>query len=344
MRARTGAAKLLMLGLLLLAHAAAAHAEASCQKLRQCEAGQQTRWQPSGKLSWTIDYSAGAAASRLSAPARDAYVLPLHEVAALARKRDASGANVIDDLTCRHGRRLICYTNCGAWEAEHWDETLLDPVRGEMLGKPMQGYPSERWLDIRRLDVMRRLIARKFGEARALGCDAMLCDNTEAWITGTDGSGDATISLYRERGLAAVKDKAAANVVAQTGFAIGYDDQLRYNRLLAEEAHAQCLAIGLINDVFQIDALAADFDFALNEQCHHCGWCDLYAPFAAAGKPVLHLEFDDNEGFCGTGAPKLADICAANAEPARRTFSSQKRAASSKLHHLDAPQACATRP
>lgn len=316
-------------------------ADAACraQQSQRCEAGA-PRWQPRGKVSWTIDYSADLAASGAKAPQRDAYVVPLHVVEGFAAAATSGAANPVDDIACKRNGKLVCYTNCGAWEEGHWNEAILDPVRGEMLGKAMDGYPKERWLDIRRLDVMRKLIGDKFTAARRMGCDALLCDNTEAWITGTDGKDGAAITAYRERGIAAVKELAARNVAARTGFEISYDDQVRFNRMLAEEAHAQCLSIGLINDVFQIAELAGDFDFALNEQCHHCGWCDLYAPFAAAGKPVLHLEFRDNEGFCKAGSPPMIDICAANAAPSRVTFSSLKREASSKLHELDEPQTC----
>ena len=335
------------LALLMLSVAAVAGAgaggdvRAACGAPSQCEPGQ-SHWQPRGKLSWSIDYSADLAPTR-QATARQAHVLPLHIVEALAAARGTSGTvgtDPVAELQCRHGRKLICYTNCGAWEAGHWNEAILAPERDQLLGKAMAGYPDERWLDIRRLDVMRRLVRDKFAQARRAGCDALVCDNTEAWITGTDGGGGDAIALYRLHGIAEVKALAARNVAANTGFDIGYDDQLRYNRMLAEEAHAQCLAIGLINDVFQIGELADAFDFALNEQCHHCGWCDLYRPFVEADKPVLHLEFDDNEGFCRPGSPPMADICAANRDPARRTFSSLKRAASSKLHLPDRPQVC----
>ena len=101
-----------------------------------------------------------------------------------------------------------------------------------------------------------------------------------------------------------------------------------------------CLAAGLINDVFQIAELAQDFDFALNEQCHHCGWCDLYKPFVAAGKPVLHLEFADNEGFCGAGSQPIALICKDLRAAGLRTFNTLKRQASSKLDKGDAPEMC----
>lgn len=298
----------------------------------RCEGGQ-SHWVPKGKLDWTIDYSSALADGRLDVEAHDAYVLTL-PVVAKARGKP------ISELRCTAKKKLICYTNCGAYEKDHWNEEIIDPVRGELIGAQMSGYPEERWLDIRRLDVMRRLIGDKFTKAASLGCDAMLCDNVEAWTTGTDGQDEKAVRLYREQGLDALKAFAAENVKARTGFEISYDDQIAYNRMLSEEAHSRCMGIGLLNDVFQIPDLADDFDFALNEQCHHCGWCDLYQPFVGADKPVLHLEFRDNEGFCKPGSAPIADICSAVKGMGLSTFNTLKKDASSRLHHSDKPETC----
>lgn len=313
-----------------------ARAEPACRVAPSCSDGQ-ARWQPRGKVDWTIDYSDALTDGTLDAKSAEVHVLPLHIVERAAARQSGKP---VTDLKCRHDRRLVCYTNCGAWEAGHWNEAIIAPMRDLLLGRQMDGYPAERWLDIRQLDVMRRLVRDKFASAARLGCDAMVCDNTEAWITGTDGAGGEALKIYREQGIDKLKELAAANAQARTGFAIGYDDQVRYNRMLAVEAHRQCLSIGLINDVFQIGELAADFDFALNEQCHHCGWCDLYRPFVAAGKPVMHLEFADNEGFCKPGSEPIANICGAIRRQGLTTFSTIRRQASSKLHHSDRPERC----
>jgi hypothetical protein len=339
----TRQAKFLLAGAVAALLPPLAGAAAECGRPAACAAAG-ARWVPPSRLDWRLDYSDAFRSGRIDAGETEAFILPLHEVeAAEAEARTAGRPSPVADLRCGKGRRLVCYTNCGAYEPGHWSEELLAPSRDTLLGKTMAGYENERWLDVRRLDALRPLVRDKFGAAARLGCDALLCDNTEAWITGTDGKDGEAISLYRSEGIAAVERLAASRAESVTGFAIGYDDQLRFNRMLAAEAHAQCLAIGLINDVFQIGELAGDFDFALNEQCHHCGWCDLYKPFVAAGKPVLHLEFADNEGFCGPGSAPVSTICEATRKLGLSTFNTQKRQASSKLDRQDRPEMCPAR-
>lgn len=320
---------------------AATAEDAACRERPACAGRVAERAPLPAQSRWTLDYSDAFSAGRLDMDSFDTFVVPLPEVekAQTATHKGRAGSPVAS-LTCGRGKTLVCYTNCGAYEAGHWNEELLAPNRAALLGKPMAGYPEERWLDIRRLDAMRALVSEKFQRAARLGCQALVCDNTEAWITGTDGDGGAAIGVYRAQGLEALKRHAGQKAEERTGFVITYDDQIRFNRMLAEEAHNACLAIGLINDVFQIAELAGDFDFALNEQCHHCGWCDLYKPFAAAGKTVLHLEFADNEGFCGPGSAEIGDICRATAAAGLATFATVKRLASSKLGSGDRPEYC----
>ncbi len=332
---RLWSAVTVVLALALLPSAAEAKTK-TCGVPTRCDAAR-SHWQPKGSLDWTIDYGSAFANGTLDAKAHEAFVLSL-PIVEQAHARD--GGKPVSELKCTAKRKLVCYTNCGAYEKGHWNESIIEPVRSELVGATMAGYPEENWLDIRRLDVMRRLIQDKFTKAADLGCDAMLCDNVEAWTTGTDGQDDKALRLYREQGVEALKAFAAENVKARTGFQISYEDQIAYNRMLAEEAHGRCMGIGLLNDVFQIPELAQEFDFALNEQCHHCGWCDLYKPFVAAGKPVLHLEFHDNEGFCKPGSAPIAEICTAVKGMGLTTFSTVKRQASSKLHMPDKPETC----
>ena len=55
----------------------------------------------------------------------------------------------------REGRKVICYINVGAWEDFRPDQ---DAFPGSVLGEA-NGWEGERWLDIRRLDVLRPLMA-----------------------------------------------------------------------------------------------------------------------------------------------------------------------------------------
>lgn len=162
---------------------------------------------------------------------------------------------VLADLT-RRGRRLICYVSVGAWE-EFRDDAGAFPA--EVLGAP-NGWPGERWVDIRRLDVLGPIIERRFDRCAARGFDAVEPDNVDGYAN-------------------------------DTGFPLTYTDQIRFNRFIAEAAHARGLSVGLKNDVEQAADLEPYFDFAVNEECVAFAECRLLAPFFSAGKAVFHAEY-----------------------------------------------------
>lgn len=164
----------------------------------------------------------------------------------------------------RDGRKVICYVNVGAWENFRPDK---DAFPRSVLGKP-NGWAGERWLDIRRLDVLRPLMERRFDMCRDKGFDAVEPDLVEGY--GSD-----------------------------TGFPLTARDQLAYNRMIADIAHERGLAVGLKNDLDQIPALVDDFDFAVNEQCAQYEECDTLTPFIDAGKAVFHVEYEmKTDDFC----------------------------------------------
>jgi len=78
-----------------------------------------------------------------------------------------------------------------------------------------------------------------------------------------------------------------------TGFEITYDDQLAFNRWLAEEAHARGLSIGLKNDVEQALDLLPFFDWALTESCFEQDWCQEMDVFIQSGKAVIDVEYSN---------------------------------------------------
>ncbi|MFB8753114.1 endo alpha-1,4 polygalactosaminidase [Streptomyces parvulus] len=162
------------------------------------------------------------------------------------------------------GRKVICYLSTGAWED-------LRPDAGRfpesVLGKG-NGWEGERWLDVRATDVLEPLMAERLDMCREKGFDAVEPDNMDG---------------YRN----------------ETGFPLTADDQLRYNRLIADLAHERGMAVGLKNDLDQIPELVDDFDFAVNEQCAQYGECADNLPFIEAGKAVFHVEYElPTERFC----------------------------------------------
>lgn len=155
------------------------------------------------------------------------------------------------------GVRVVCYLNAGAYEDWRGD---ADDFPGSVLGRALDGWPGERWLDIRQLDELMPIMAARMDACAAKGFDAVDPDNTDAWQQ-------------------------------RTGFSISRDDQVAYHRALADAAHARGLAIGLKNNVEQLDAIGPFVDFAVNEQCGEYNECGAYAPFLASGKPVFNLEY-----------------------------------------------------
>ncbi len=156
------------------------------------------------------------------------------------------------------GHLVACYMSAGSWEDWRGDAGAFPaPTRG----LPLDGWPGERWFDVRSpavLDVMRARIAR----LAAKGCRAVEFDNVDGYAN-------------------------------RTGFALTRADQVRFNRALARAARDIGMSPGLKNAVGLVPALVSSFDWALNEECVTYGECRSYAPFTRAGKPVFVLEYGD---------------------------------------------------
>lgn len=155
------------------------------------------------------------------------------------------------------GRMVVCYVNAGAWE--DWRPDAGD-YPDEVLGDPLDDWEGERWLDVRRLDVLRPLIAARLDVCRDKGFDAVEPDNVDGYSN-------------------------------PTGFDITAADQLRFNRAVAQLAHERGMSVALKNDVEQVTELEPSFDFAVNEECLVYEECAAYGPFLDAGKAVLHVEY-----------------------------------------------------
>ncbi|WP_175409601.1 endo alpha-1,4 polygalactosaminidase [Streptomyces sp. TRM64462] len=201
--------------------------------------GQPWQWQLSGTLDPTVD-------------------VPVYDIDGF----DHSAATVAD--LHRRGRKVICYLSTGAWEDFRPDAAKFPR---SVLGKG-NGWEGERWLDIRRTDVLEPLMAARIDMCRAKGFDAVEPDNMDGYAN-------------------------------DTGFPLTPADQLRYNRLVARLAHERGMSVALKNDLDQIPELVGDFDFAVNEQCAQYDECDALRPFLDGGKAVLHVEYELPTGaFC----------------------------------------------
>ena len=157
-----------------------------------------------------------------------------------------------------------------AGSSENWRPDF-NRFPSSVKGRNLSGWAGEKWLDIRRLDILMPIMSDRMALAKQKGCDAIDADNVDGYSN-------------------------------RTGFKLTYNDQLNYNRALANEAHRLGLAIGLKNDLGQIVDLVNYFDFAINESCIIYNECSLVSPFIAQNKPVFHIEYqNDINTICAVG-------------------------------------------
>jgi hypothetical protein len=165
---------------------------------------------------------------------------------------------VIETLHAR-GVKVICYISVGSWEDWRPDADQFPP---EILGNDYEGWPGERWLDIRRIDLLSPIMSNRLDLCKAKGFDGVEPDNIEIYDN-------------------------------NTGFPISYQKQLAYASWLAEAAHQRGLAIGLKNAPNMVADSLSFFDFAITEDAFYYGWIEKLLPFIKAGKPVFAAEYTD---------------------------------------------------
>lgn len=210
-------------------------------------------WHPTVGLTWqwqigdlNIDTSVEA----------DVYDIDLHV-----------GQSIIDELHAK-GRKVICYMSVGSYEDWRPDKGQF-PV--QVLGKDYDGWKGEKWLDIRRIDLLAPIMLARLDLCKAKGFDAVEPDNMEIYTN-------------------------------DTGFPLTYEDQLSYALWLADEAHKRGLAIGVKNAADQVKDLLPHFDFAITEDAFYYDWAEQMKPFIEADKPVFAAEYTDLPGdfaaFC----------------------------------------------
>jgi endo-alpha-1,4-polygalactosaminidase (GH114 family) len=157
------------------------------------------------------------------------------------------------------GHRVLCYMSVGSWEDWRPD---ADQFPDSVLGNDYEGWPGEKWLDIRQIELLAPIMRARLDQCRSKGFDGVEPDNVDGYTN-------------------------------DTGFRLTYQDQLSYNIWLAGEAHARGLSIGLKNDDEQVDDLVSRFDWAMTEDCFADAWCADMQPFILAGKPVFAAEYTD---------------------------------------------------
>lgn len=201
----------------------------------------QSWWKPGVTTTWQW---------QLSGPLNTSYNVAVYDIDLF----DTS-AQTIAQLKAQ-GRKVLCYFSAGS--SENWRPDFASFNAADM-GKPLDGWAGEKWLDTRSANV-RAVMLSRLDLAVSKGCDGVEPDNVDGYTNGT-------------------------------GFPLTAATQLNYNKYLADAAHGRGLAIALKNDVDQLAQLEPWFDMAVNEQCNQYDECGGYSVFTSKNKPVFNAEY-----------------------------------------------------
>lgn len=182
------------------------------------------------------------------------------------------------------GRLITCYFSAGS--VEDWREDAGD-FPDEAIGRKLDGWAGERWLDIRHPAVMDVMLDR-LDRSAARGCDLVEPDNVDAWDN-------------------------------NTGFDLNRDDTLAFLKTLANGAHERGMGIAKKNGAGTVDELEPWFDMAVVEECARYEECDDWDVFVDADKPVLQAEYTDKDD-AESAAELAAEICPASLAANRRVL------------------------
>ncbi|KAK7422825.1 hypothetical protein QQX98_001387 [Neonectria punicea] len=171
------------------------------------------------------------------------------------------------------GKKVICYFSAGSWE--NWRDDKDDFQKAD-LGKVLDGWPDERWIDVRSNNV-RKIMKKRIKYAADKGCDAIDPDNVDGF--------------QNDNGL----DMTAK-------------DAVDFIKFLSETAASYNMSTGLKNAGDIIADVLEYVHFSVNEQCVEYSECETFAAFIEADKPVFNIEYPTGT-FNNVSASVKDEIC-----------------------------------
>lgn len=204
-------------------------------------------WKPTAGISWQIELL-----SSLNSTSTDAFSvwdIDLFD----------NNATMIAGLQA-NGAKLICYFSAGSYE--NWRPDASE-FNASDLGKNLDGWPGERWLNISSQNVRKIMLAR-LDLAVEKGCNGVDPDNVDGYDN-------------------------------DNGLGLTPADSVDYLEFLADAAHKRNLSIGLKNAGEVLPDVIDIMQWSVNEQCVQYEECDVFSPFIRQGKPVFHIEYPKGE-------------------------------------------------
>jgi Glycoside-hydrolase family GH114/Fibronectin type III domain len=212
-----------------------------------------TRWYPAKGATWQW---------QLTTPVNMTYKVGVYDIDMFDNT-----AQVVTKLH-QLGHKVICYVDVGSWEDFRTDQAKFP---ASVRGADLDGFPDEKWLDIRKISVLQPIIKARFTMCKNKGFDAVEPDNVDGYTN-------------------------------DTGFPLTGAEQLTFNKMVAQLAHSMGLGVALKNDGDQVVSLVKYFDFELDEQCYEYSECGLFVPFIHAKptpKAVFEVEYNEpTTAFC----------------------------------------------
>lgn len=161
------------------------------------------------------------------------------------------------------GAKTICYVSVGTYENFRSDASSFPP---SILGR-YNGWVGEKWLDIRRQDILIPIMRKRFINCANKGFDAIEPDNIDGWEN-------------------------------SSGFPLTRAQGLSYIHAIADLAHSLNLSVGLKNLPGEASELVSTFDWTLNEECFRYSECSGLKSFVAADKAVWNVEYSSRYPNC----------------------------------------------
>ncbi len=166
-------------------------------------------------------------------------------------QNDASVVKALHD----RGFIAIAYLEAGDWTSGRADAGQFP---ASVIGNQIDGW-SDKWLDIRS-PVVRQIMAARLDAIKAKGFDAVEPDCIDGYTN-------------------------------DTGFPLTAQDQLDYNKWIADQCHQRGLSVGLKGDIEQAVTLEPYFDWCLNEECYQYDECGNLLAFVNVNKAVFQVEY-----------------------------------------------------
>jgi len=164
----------------------------------------------------------------------------------------------VDLFDCKNTKGRICYFST---QYEKWRPDAKDFPK-ETLGKPIEGWSGENWVDYRSAAI-RKIMSKRMDLAKKSGCLGIDPDNV-------DGVG------------------------GRTGFPLTQRDQLDFLQFIAAEAHKRGLLVGLKNSAEIAGKLSSLFDYNVAEECTTYKECGKYP----AGKTFFIEYMKRSDSVC----------------------------------------------